>query len=148
MQLLVLFFKFQDSCPNMVYGQAADISEPLSDDPEVRMEPKMCAVATQADDPIEKLTSYYSYWLRLCKAVAWMRRLADWIRSKKCQTGYLQATGLQAVECSILQWLQLQIDWHCNRAVASHMGGVWESQRLTVPSGQRNTTCCRSATLC
>ncbi len=69
-------------------------------------------MATQADDPIQKLTSHYCYWLRLCKAVAWMRQLADWIRSKKCQTGYLQAPELQAVkhvECSALQWLQRQI---------------------------------------
>ncbi len=50
--------------------QPADIVEPSNDNTEVRKEAKMCAVAAEADDPIEKRTSHYSHWLRLCKAVA------------------------------------------------------------------------------
>ncbi len=38
--------------------QPADIAEPSSDDPEVRKEARMCAVAPQADDPFEKLSSH------------------------------------------------------------------------------------------
>ncbi len=41
----------------------------------------------------------------------------------KCQTGYLQGPDLQAVECSVLQWLQRQIEWHFNPPAASHIGG-------------------------
>ncbi len=131
-----------------------DIAEPSNDDPEVRKEAMTCAVATEADDPIEKLTSHYSHWLKLCKAVAWMRLLADWIHSKKCQTGYLQAPELQAVEhveYRTLQWLQPQIGvaYQPTRGF-THGGSLGKANflRRTVSSGQRNITCCRSATLC
>ncbi len=77
--------KTRDCCPR----QPAGLAEPSKDEPEVRKEAKTCVVAPQADDPIKKLTSHYSHWLRIRKAVAWMRRLADWICSKKCQAGYL-----------------------------------------------------------
>ena len=86
-----------------------EVSGLLNKDPEVKREVTSRAVDARVNaDPIDKLLNRYSCWLRLRKAVAWLLRFKDWLRSHKptCDPSRLTVQELKAAELAILKHVQ------------------------------------------
>ena len=100
-------------------------------DPEVKKEPKCCAVTTAetAHGPVDELVERHSSWYKLRIAVAWLLRFVDWLRSRQVGDLRLHVDELKRAEKRILCYVQRK---HFGQEIKSLESGSCVSRKSLV----------------
>jgi hypothetical protein len=69
---------------------------------------KTCDIVKDPEEPVDKFLKKYSSWHKLKKAVAWLLRFKQWLKSGKeeCEEKELRVEDLAAAETAIVAYLQ------------------------------------------
>ena len=102
-----------------IVGKVCEVG---SDDVEVKAEVnvRVSAVGEVPSDLLTRLWRHYSSFYRACKALAWWRKFAVWLKSGKCEVSPVSRDDLVAAEAVFLR--RAQNDVYCEEITALSRG--------------------------